>query len=162
MELSEVTVDEVVRLIRALLSKTSRMDYIPITLLKSAVDVMAPLIVQLANLSFKAGVFPSSLKHGRVTPLCKKPGLDKSDMANFRPVTNLSSLSKVLEKLVLSRLRPHVMSTGNFSEFQSAYRVGHSTETSLLKVVNDIVLATDVRPADNSSPGPGYFRGVRY
>jgi len=102
---------------------------------------MAPLIAGLANRSFRSGAFPSSLKHGRINPLLKKPGLDKSDMANYRPITNLSTISKLLEKLVLCRLRPHIMSTGNFNEYQSAYRVGHSTETALLKVYNDVVRA---------------------
>jgi hypothetical protein len=143
--LTNVTVDEVTRLIGALPSKTSTMDYMPVSLLKSSVDVMAPLIARLANLSFAAGSFPSALKQGRVTPLLKKPGLDKSDMANYRPITNLSTLSKLLEKLVLSRIRPHVMLSGNFSEFQSAYRVGHSTETALLRVVNDIARAADTQ-----------------
>ena len=50
-------------------------------------------------------------------------------------------MSKILEKLALRRLRAHVMSTGNFSEFQSAYRSGHSTEIALLKVVNDVVVS---------------------
>jgi len=50
-------------------------------------------------------------------------------------------MSKILEKLALRRLRPHVMSNSNFSEFQSAYRSGHSTETALLKVVNDVVVS---------------------
>ena len=73
----------------------------------------------------------------------KKPGLDKGDPANYRPITNLSTISKVLEKLALARLRPHVMSTGNFNQFQSAYRSGHSTETAVLRVVNDIRIAAD-------------------
>jgi len=139
--LQEVTVEEVTRLIKAMPPKASTMDYLPISLLKSSVEVMAPLISRLANLSFSSGVFPASLKNGRITPLIKKPGLDKSDMANYRPITNLSTLSKLLEKLVLSRIRPHIMSTGNFSEYQSAYRTGHSTETALLKVTNDIIRA---------------------
>ena len=50
----------------------------PTTMLKSSVDVMAPLITRLANVSFSTGVFPSSLKQGRVTPLLKKPGLDQT------------------------------------------------------------------------------------
>jgi len=112
----------------------------PTTMLKSNVEVMAPVIARLANMSFSSGVFPSSLKQGRVTPLLKKPGLDQSDMASYRPISNLSMMSKILEKL--RRLRPRVMSTGNFSEFQSANWVGHSTETALLKVVNDVVTST--------------------
>jgi len=63
-------------------------------------------------------------------------------MANYRPIANLSTISKILEKLALRRLRRHVISTGNFSEFQSAYRAGHSTETALLKVTNDVVTFT--------------------
>jgi Reverse transcriptase (RNA-dependent DNA polymerase) len=110
-----------------------------IALLKSSVDVMASLITRLANISFSSGVFPSTLKQGRVTPLLKKPGMDKSVMANYRPITHLSTLSKLLERLALSRLRPRVLSSGNFSEFQSAYRAGHSTETALLRSHNDLV-----------------------
>ena len=137
--LAAVTVDEVAKVIRLLPSKSSPVDFMPTSLLKSTVDVMAPLITRLANMSFSTGVFPSPLKQGRVTPLLKKSGLDQSDMANYRPITNLSSMSKILEKLAIRRLRPHVMSTGRFSECQSAYRLGHSTETALLKVVNDVV-----------------------
>ena len=88
-------------------------------------------------------VYPSMLKHGRVTPLLNKPGLDKTVMANHRPITNLCTLSKLLEKLVLSRLKAHVLSSGNFCEFQSAYRAGHSTETALLRVFNDVVRNID-------------------
>jgi len=84
-------------------------------------------------------VFPSSLKQGRVTPLLKKPGSGHSDMTNYSPITNLSKMSKILKKLAIRRLTPHVMSTGNFNEFQSAYSAGHSTETALLKIANDIV-----------------------
>jgi Reverse transcriptase (RNA-dependent DNA polymerase) len=65
--------------------------------------------------------------------------MDKSVMANYRPITNLSTLSKLLERLVLNRPRPHVLSSGNFSEFQSAYRAGHSTETALLRIHNDLI-----------------------
>jgi len=83
--------------------------------------------------------FTSTLKHGWVTPLLKKLGLDKSIMAIYRPLINLSTMSKLLEWLVLSRLQPHVLSSSNFSEFQSAYRAGHSTETAPLPVHNDLV-----------------------
>ena len=74
---------------------------------------------------------------------------DQSDMTNYRPITNLSTMSKILEKLAIRHLTPHVMSTGNFNEFQSAYRAGHSTETALLKIVNDRYIC--VQPAEDSS-----------
>ena len=141
-ELALVTVDEVVKLVRSLPSKSSPDDDMPTTMLKSNVDVMAPLITRLANMSFSYGVFPSSLKQGPVTPLLKKPGLDQFDMASYRPITNLSTMSKILKKLALQLLQPYMMSTGNFSEFQSVYRAGHSTETALLKVINDVITST--------------------
>jgi len=140
-EVSEVTVVEVTRLIGSIPPKSSPVDFMPTSLLKSTAHVMALLIARLANMSFSTGVFLSSLKQGRVTPSLEKPGLDQTDMANFRPITNLSAMSKIHEKLAVRRLKPQVMSTGNFSEFQSAYRVGHSTEKELLKVVNDVVIS---------------------
>jgi len=48
-------------------------------------------------------------------------------------------MSKILEKLAIHRMSPRVMSTGNFNEFQSTYRAGQSTETALLKIINDII-----------------------
>ena len=135
---SSVTVDEVTRMIRQLPPKSSPLDCMPVSLLKDSVEVMAPLLARLANVSFATGVFPSRYKSGRVVPLLKKVGLSKDDPANYRPIPNLSTFSKLLEKLALARLQPHVFASGNMSQFQSAYRSGFSTETALLKIVNDI------------------------
>jgi len=75
----------------------------------------------------------------KVAPLLKKSGLGQFGMANYRLITNLSTMYKILERLAMHHLWPHVMSTGRFSECQSAYCLGHSTKTALLKVVNDVV-----------------------
>jgi len=73
-----------------------------------------------------------------VVPLLKKPGLSTHDPANYRPVANLRTFSKILEKLFLARLQSHVMQSGNYCKFQSAYRKGCSAETALVRVVSDI------------------------
>ena len=113
-----VTVDEVTKVIKLLPPKSSPLDPLPVSLLKASVYAMAPLLARLANLSFTTGIFPSQYKLEHVVQILKKPTLNKSNPANYRPVTNLCTSSKVLEKLALARLRPHVMSSVNFNRFQ--------------------------------------------
>ena len=64
-------------------------------------------------------------------------------MKNYRPVSNLPFLSKILEKVVLMQLTNYLTSNQLTHQFQSAYRAGHSTETLLLRIVNDILTASD-------------------
>ena len=58
--------------------------------------------------------------------------------SSYRPISNLNTVSKVIERLVLARIVPHVTSSPNFDGMQSAYRTKHSTETALLKITNDV------------------------
>src|SRR3989442_15917094 len=78
------------------------------------------------------------LQTGCVRPILKKAGLDINDASNYRPITNLGTLSKILEQLAMAQLRPHITGSPKFSPNQSAYRSAHSTETALLKIANDI------------------------
>ena len=75
--------------------------------------------------------------------MLKKPSLDKNLLKNYRPISNLPFLSKILEKVVLHKLLSHLQANNLSNPFQSAYRAGHSTETILLRVVNDILSALD-------------------
>ena len=68
-----------------------------------------------------------------------------TEPSNYRPVTNLNSISKILERLVLNRLVSHVTSSTRFDPMQSAYRRFYSTETVLLKITSDIYQAFDHR-----------------
>jgi len=83
---------------------SSPSDCLPVSLLKASVDVMAPLLAQLANLSFAAGVFPLRYKLGHVMPLLKA-GLSTNDTVNYTPITNFCTISKILERLVMVHLR---------------------------------------------------------
>ena len=91
------------------------------------------------------GAVPECYKDALVKPLLKKPGLDFNVLKNFRPVSNLPFLSKILEKVVLKRLTDHLFRNDLNEFFQSAYKKYHSTETALLKVFNDIVCDLDNR-----------------
>jgi len=79
-----------------------------------------------------------------VTPLLKKPTLDDQNPANFRPISNLNNISKILEKLFLSRFQAHVCASDSCSSTQSAYRRHHSTETALLHTLDSIYLNTSL------------------
>ena len=85
------------------------------------------------------------MKRALVTMLLKKPSLDQQLYKNYRPVSNLSFLSEVLHKIVTSRLKSYMEANDMCEPFQSAYRAGHSTETSLIKVHKDIALGLDGR-----------------
>jgi len=89
------------------------------------------------------GIFPSDLKKAIVRPLLKKHNLDQNNLSNYRPVSNIPFMSKLLEKVFLSQLNAHLLSNGLYDSFQSAYRANRSTETSLLRIIHDLLLATD-------------------
>ena len=86
---------------------------------------------------------PSVFKEAIVIPLPKKTSLDPNNLKNYRPVSNLSFLSKVTEKIFLSQLSTYLNANELFPVSQSAYHPGHSTETALLKLMNDVLHALD-------------------
>jgi len=132
----EPTTTEKVRKLSGMPSKSSPLNVLPCSLLKSCAHVFAPVIARLANLSLQCGKFPTRYNRVQVLPLLKKARLDSSLPVNYRLISNLSIVSKVLERLIFACLQPHLLGSSNFSEFQSAYRKGHSTETALQEVMD--------------------------
>jgi len=74
------------------------------SVLKQVIDVIVPFVVDLFNRSLSEGHFPAVFKQAFVTPVVMKPGLDATDTSSYRPISNLSVLSKLLERLVVSQL----------------------------------------------------------
>ena len=80
------------------------------------------------------GVFPDQFKNCSVHPFLKKSNLDKENLSNYRPISHLSCLSKLTERLVKNRLADHLNENNLMNSFQSAYTKFNSTETTLLAV----------------------------
>ena len=123
--------------------KSCELNPIPTTLLYDNLDILLLTITNIINTSLTTGIVPCGLKTATVKRLLKKPSLDKNLLKNYHPISNLSFLSKILEKVILHKLFAHLQANNLSNPFQSAYRVGHSTETVLLHVVNDILSALD-------------------
>ena len=102
-----------------------------------------PFLCQLFNSCLEHGTVPSSFKSVYVTPPLKKVDLDAADIKSYKPITNLSVISKLLEWLVTQQLTIYLTDNGLLPDLQLVYRAHHSTETTMLKVVGDILLALD-------------------
>ena len=82
----------------------------------------------MVNRSLSSGIFPDVWKHGMIKALLKKKGL-LLELKNYRPVSNLTFLSKILEKAALRQITDHIESNKLLPSYQSAYRKHHSVET---------------------------------
>ena len=98
-------------------------------------------LTKLVNCSLSEGAVPDGFKSTVITPLIKKSSLSKDELRNYHPVSGLSLISKLMERVVASQLSRHVSLHGLETECQSAYRRGHSTETALLSIKNQIHLS---------------------
>ena len=138
-----VTNEFVLKIINSASAKSCELYPIPTTLLYENLDILLPTITNIINTSLTTGIVPRDLKTAVVKPLLKKPSLDKNLLKNYRPISNLPFLSRILEKVVLHKLLSNLQEKRLSNPFQSAYRAGHSTETVLLRIVNDILSALD-------------------
>ena len=83
---------------------------------------LLPCITELCNRSLQQGWLPQSQKHATITPILKKKGLDENDVASFRPISNLTFLSKVIERMVNRQLMDFLESHQLLPRFQSGFR----------------------------------------
>ena len=137
-----VTIPDVIKLIKESQNKQCALDPIPTSLLKKCSNELAPVICNIINSSLESATVPSEFKCALVTPLIKKPDA-KYELKNYRPVSNLPYVSKLVEKVVSVQLKSYKEDNGLNEELQSAYKKNHSTQTALLKVFDEILTKMD-------------------
>ena len=111
------------------------MDHLPARLIRDAAPTIYQSLCELFNQSLATGVFPSEWKVAKVFPLHK--GKSKDDPNNYRPISVLSTITKVFEKIVYQQLLDYLNENNILSEKQSGFRSLHSTATALLHATNE-------------------------
>ena len=137
------SLEDVRRVICDSASKSCSLDPIPTSILREHIDDLLPFIWRMCCTTLNEAHLPQSQKLAIVTPILKKTGLDPSVPANYLPISNLTFISKVIERLVSEQLRHFINMNNLLPSVQSAYRSAHSTETAVLKVASDIWDAMD-------------------
>ena len=141
-EFSLCTTEEVADILSIYGIKVSPADVFPQFLLNKSKEIMLPYLTALVNLSLNTGSI-EGLKEAVVRPLLKELGIDPELYPNFRPISNLEFLGKLIERIVLRRLQSHMDTNNLNSHKQFGYKKKHGTETLLIKFLNDLIVGID-------------------
>ena len=139
-----IDLTELIRLVKETKKTYSDNDPFPISDMEQAQNFNEVINVyhKIVNMSLEQAVFPQSEKCAYVKPAFKGKG-DYQTLDSYRPISNLSFLSKIIELVVQRQLIVHLEKVNILPENQSAYRKGHSTETALVSVLNDLLKMLD-------------------
>ena len=130
--------DEIFKILNSFDSKKSTgPNSFPIKILKDFSNILAKPLASIINLSFSQGIFPSSLKLAKVTPIYKNKG-DTTSCNNYRPISLLSIFSKLFEKCIYKRLYSYLEKNNLIYEKQFGFRKGYSTNHALISLIETI------------------------
>ena len=138
-----VSTDLIANFIKSSSVKTCGLDPLSTSVLTKCLPRLLPVITDIVNRSLDEAFIPNSLKSALIIPLLKKTNLNTEDFKNFRPVSNLPFISKLIEKSVAVQLVQYIEDNNLDEKLQSAYKKLYSTETALLRVHDDILRAVD-------------------
>ena len=119
-------------------NKATGLDGIPSRFVRDSAPMISEPLSHIINLSIIQGSVPDDLKSARVVPLFKKN--DKTEVGNYRPVSILSVISKVLEKVILDQVQEYLSCNNLLYDFQSGFRQGFSIDTALINLSDYIKL----------------------
>ena len=135
-QFTAVNCDTVYKLLDGLsINKAAGLDNISCRLAKEAAPVISDSLCTIFNTSLNTGIFPSDWKTSKVTPLHK--GNAFNDPCNYRPISVISVISKVFEKIVYNQINDYLTTNNLLNQYQSGFRQHHSTLTTLLNATND-------------------------
>ena len=115
----------------------SPLDPLPLNLLRILSPYLIDIITGIIRVSLSSSIVPQSMKYAYIPQILKKHNLDSSKLSNYRPVSQLSSISKTTERIFSRQRIDYIISNSIVDCFQSAYFPNRSTETALNSVFND-------------------------
>ena len=122
-------------------SNSSSHDEITSKFVKISTPILIPALEKVFNLSISTGLYPSKLKIAKVIPIYKKG--DSKSLNNYRPISILSTINKIFEKILHARLIKYIDSFNILYKYQFGFRKNHSTEHALIEIVDQIRLSID-------------------
>ena len=145
-EFDLTTVEELRSIIKETGVKCSASDPLPKCILRDNLETVLPALCELVNMSLRTGNM-DNVKLADVISTLKAEWLDNNSMKNYRPISNLVFIGKLIERVVLLRLNRHLKLNNLDVPVQSAYKKHHSSETLLIRISNDLLIASDKNSA---------------
>ena len=138
----DINADDVMKIINSLKLNTAiGLDNIGPKMIKDLKHVLSRPLADLINRSFKEGIFPKSMKAAIITPIFKEG--DKENISNYRPISVLTTLSKIFERSASNQLSHFLAINNIISKCQHAYQIKHSSTTCLVELLNLIYKSLD-------------------
>lgn len=133
----KVTIDEVKKVVNSLPNKNScGYDELNTKIIKESINLIAPVLVYLFNMVLIQGIYPNALKLAKVIPLYKRDG--RTSVENYRPISLLPIISKILEKIIHARLTEFLNGSSKLSATQHGFVKGKSTRTAVNELIGSV------------------------
>ena len=132
----EVTKDNIISYVKSLPRNKAIFDSVPLSILKLATPCIIKPLTHIVNLSLQNGVVPTVCKKARVTPIHKAG--DKSNPTNYRPISILPFIGKIIEYFVSMQLTDYMEDNRLFSRHQFGFRKNHSTNYLMFDLIDEI------------------------